>query len=69
MRALSDPSTIADILAVGSIHRPLPGVWIILLIRIIGSMVLPAAKGKKHAKQGLAGKKEPPYDRRRACAK
>ena len=68
MRALSDPSTIADILAVGAIHRPLPGVWIIVLIRIIGSMVLPAVVGKRHLNQGLAGKKEPPYDLRRACA-
>ena len=32
---------------------------IILCISIIGSKVLPAAKGKRHAKQGLAGRKEP----------
>ena len=30
------------------------------LIQIVGPMVFPAAEGKRHAKQGLAGRKEPP---------
>ena len=34
-------------------------VFIILCISIIGSIVIPAEKGKRHAKQGLAGRKEP----------
>jgi hypothetical protein len=60
MRALSDAPTMADKSAVGAINRPLRGVGIIELIRIIGSMVLPAAKGERHVEQGLTARKEPP---------
>ncbi len=42
---------------------------IILCISIIGSKVLPAAKGKRHAKQGWLGGRSLHHERRRACAK